>query len=253
MIGNIPAQNEWEINRLGKLTASKIRNILVKPRSKSEVISKTALTYLTEKVTELATGTSRQVSTYATEWGNEHEPVAAKWISDRYPDFEYLGKDSPKFFGYSDFSGGSPDGVSKASRLVAEIKCPENPANHTAHVMLKTQEDLAKAEPDYYCQIQFNMMCVAKKWGVSFEDTSGLFLSYCPLYEGVFQELQFKHIEIKPDLKLYGELKDAIPKAEELLATMYSAVLELTKPNALIAKGDDINGQDIVVIDKECA
>lgn len=249
MIGNIPAQNEWEINRLGKITASKIRNILVKPRNKSEgELSKTTLTYLSEKVTELATGTTRQISNHSIEWGNEYEPVAARILKKRFPDFEYLGKETQQFFEYSDFSGGSPDGYSKEHKLVAEIKCPENPANHTKYILLKTQEDLAKEEPDYYTQIHFNMMCVAKHLGVKYKEMTGVFLSYCPLYEGAFENLQSHLMLIEPDMDLYNKLTEALPKAEATLAAMYQNLLDkVPEPHVTVLEGTEVNGTSVLI------
>lgn len=253
MIGNIPAQNEWEINRLGKITASKTRNILVEPRTKEAkangALSETLKTYLIEKVTEVATGTTRQISTYSTQWGEEYEPVAAKRIKDRYPDFVYLGKDNPRFFEYSDFSGGSPDGYSAVEKLVVEVKCPENPANHTVYVLLESQYDLQRVEPDYYCQIHFNMMCLAKYLGCDYSDMKGLFVSYCPLYEGMFEALQYKELILLPDMELYEKIKSALPKAERALAEMYSAMVELTK-SVVLLHGEQVNDTSVLIAEK---
>lgn len=253
MIGNIAAQNEWEINRLGKLTASKIRNILVEPKTKEArangELSETLKTYLIEKVTEIATGTTRQISTYSTQWGEEYEPVAAMRIKERYPDFVYLGKDNPQFFEYSDFSGGSPDGYSPSAKIVGEVKCPENPANHTAYLLLKDQYDMQRAEPDYYCQLQFNMMCMAKHLGCEFSEMKGLFVSYCPIYEGVFEALQYKEMVILPDMDIYEKINTALPKAEKALAEAYSEMLELTKSVTLIT-GEQVNGTNLLIVEK---
>lgn len=252
MVGNIAPQNEWEASRLGKLTASKISQLLVKPRG-SDKIAKGTITYLLDKVTEIATGTTRQVSNYAIEWGNEHEPVAAQFFKQHYPDFKYLGKNSPEFFEYSDFSGGSPDGYSLDAKMVGEIKCPENPANHTRFLRMDGQDEFAKSEPDYYAQLQFNMMCVAKKFGFEFTDMRGVFLSYCPEYKAQFEGLQYYPIEVTPDMDLHDKIVAAIPNAEEVLGGLYSELLEKAKKkDVLLSTGDNINGQDIVIVE-ECA
>lgn len=251
MIGNIVPQNEWEAARLGKITASHIRKILVQPKTKAAreagEISETLSTYLIEKITEIATGTSRQVSTFATEWGEEHEPAGALYIKERYPDFVYLGKNSPRFFDYSDFSGGSPDGYSEAARLIGEVKCPENPANHTLYAMMESQADLFKHEPDYYCQLQFNMMSVAKFFGWDFEETKGLFISYCPLYTGRFETLQYKELLIAPDMELYKAISGALPMAERMLAAAYSKLLGKATNDPILITGDNINGTSVLL------
>lgn len=254
MTGNRPPQNEWETKRLGKFTASRIKDLLTEPKLKTAKeageLSETAKSYILEKVTEIATGTTRSISTYATEWGNEYEPAAALRIKERYPDFIYLGKDNPKFFEYSDFSGGSPDGYAIASKLVGEVKCPENPVNHTKYVLMQSQYDLQKIEPEYYSQIQFNMMCVAKELKCDFSEMKGLFVSFCPLYEGDFEPLQYKELEIFPDLDFEAKVKVALPKSEKILAETYSAVLELITPDPILITGDTIQGQNILIAEQ---
>lgn len=250
MIGNIPAQNEWEAVRLGKFTGSRMNDLTTEPKLKADKeagnLSATAYKYIMEKLAEFATGTTRQVSTYATEWGNEYEPEAAYEIKKRYPDFEYLGKETQKFFPYTDFSGGSPDGYSAVAKLVGEIKCPENPANHTAYVLFETQEDLAKAEPAYYSQIQFNMMCVAKFLGCDFKEMKGLFVSYCPMYEGDFEHLKYKELAIEPDMEFHDKVIKALAKAEKHLADLYC---KMTTQSILIT-GDTIQGQSVLIAEQ---
>src|SRR5690554_1124876 len=112
MIGNIIAESPWEIARIGKFTASRISELFSEPRAKKDQgkLSETALGYVFEKASEIVTGTTRQVQNWAMEWGNQYEPEAAFRIKQQYLDFIYLGKESPEFFKYTDFSGGSPDG-----------------------------------------------------------------------------------------------------------------------------------------------
>lgn len=176
----VPA-TKWELLRMGKFTSSEISPLLVSPKDKSQNVAEGAKTYIYEKAAEIVTGTVRKVETYAMEWGNEHEPTAAFILKQKFPGFEYFGKQEPRFFAYTDFSGGSPDGVSRAEKIVGEIKCPENPSNHVEFCLLNTGEDLKKFDKNWWHQIQMNIACVAKAWGVSPLTLKGAFISFCPL------------------------------------------------------------------------
>ena len=220
MTGNIPAESPWEIQRLGKFTSSKIDALFTEPRSvKAKAageLSESAKTYIKSRAAEIITGTTRQVSNWAMEWGNTYEPIAAEKLALRFPGLEYLGKENPRFFRFSDFSGGSPDGWHVEMKLVAEIKCPEDPANHVEYCLMQTGNDLKESERDYYHQIQMNMVCVAKEFNIPFKEMRGVFCSYCPLVNEPYQDI--KTLIIEPDMDFIAKLPLVIEKAESELA-----------------------------------
>lgn len=220
MIGNIIAETPWEIKRLGKFTSSEIDNLLTEPitRKAKEAgeLSETAKTYILKKVSEIITGTRREVSGPAIEWGELYESEAAALIKEIYPSFKYMGKENPEFFPYSDFSGGSPDGLDEAAKTVHEIKCPENPVNHVRYCLLKSGEDLKEAERDYYHQVQMNMLCVAVCKGWNLSDMKAIFTTYCPIVNDPYPRI--KMLTIYPDMEAIEKLQAVIPAAEQMLA-----------------------------------
>lgn len=234
MIGNIYPAGKWLIDRLGCFTSSEVDNLLTEPRSKAAKeageLSDTAKTYINSKAAELVTGTMRDFSNAATEWGELYEPEAAALLKTYYPDMAYYGKEKPKFFPYTKFSGGSPDAVSE--NTVFEIKCPENPANHVAYCRLKSAADLKTMERKYYHQIQMNMFCVARHNGVGFMDMQGLFCSYCPIVTPGF--IKLKMIPVYPDLEFADRIPGIIQAAEKLLSEIIEDMTVEKNPNVIL-------------------
>lgn len=245
MTGNIVAESAWEIARIGKFTSSKIDALFTEPKSaeakKKGELSESAKTYIREKAAEIITGTTRQVDNWSLEWGNTYEPYAAELLKETFPDLLYLGKQNPEFFKYTDFSGGSPDGVDRKHRLVFEIKCPEAPVNHVEYCMLESAEELKKSQRDYYHQIQMNMACVAKEWDVDFMDMKAVFATYCPLVNEPYPKL--RSMVIYPDQSFYERLPYVIADAEKKLAEI---VWALNNPSAVIATNDKQVGATVI-------
>lgn len=235
--GNIPAETEWEIARLGKFTSSRINDLFTEPKSKAAKergdFGETAKTYIKSRAAEIITCTTRQMTNWAMEWGNTYEPMAADKLKIRFPGMEYWGKENPMFIKYSDFSGGSPDGGHVEMKLIFEIKCPEDPANHVEYCLLKTGEALKACQRDYYNQIQMNMVCFAKKYNIPFEEMRAVFASYCPLVNEPFQDLKILFVD--PDLEFYQRLPSVIERAEKELAEI---VFSLNKNSVAVAHHD---------------
>lgn len=239
MTGNIPAESPWEIARLGKFTSSQIDALFTEPRSKEAKakgeLSETARTYIKSRAAEIVTATTRQTTNWAMEWGNTYEPMAAEKLILRYPGMVYLGKENPIFFAFSDFSGGSPDGLDQELKLIFEIKCPENPVNHVEYCMMLTSEDLKDAQREYYHQIQMNMACVAKKWGVKFSEMKAIFCSYCPIINDPYIDIHT--VVVEPDIEFFQRLPKVIDRAENSLAELVW-LLNRNHRSSLIAQHD---------------
>jgi len=149
----------WFDARIGKLTASRFGGLLTRPRSKKDkeagLVSKTTETYLREKVTEVLTGETRQLSSEALTWGSETENDAREFYElNKLVEVEQVG-----FISWKEnlMVGGSPDGLVGLDGII-EIKCPYDSNNHTVYLYNK---EIPKA---YYAQIQGNLFITDRKW-----------------------------------------------------------------------------------------
>ena len=211
-------EGQWMQKRAGSFTSSQIGCLFTEPRTKAAKeageLSETAKTYIMQKVSELLTGTIRNTfRTPEMEWGLLQEPYAIELLKDIYPGLVYYGAENPKFFQYSDFSGGSPDAVDH--NVVIEIKCP-NPTTHIEYLLC--ENDIKGMNKDYYYQIQMNMACVAKEMGFDVMKMQGIFASYCPLM--IEPKLRLVTYVVSPDEEFQTNFPNVISKAENYLRTI---------------------------------
>ena len=153
---------EWFINRQGNFTGSEVWKIMTEPRSKKDDLSKTAETYILEKVWEKLSGEVKQgINNFATEFGNENEPIAKKFYQSVTGNEvkESLMLYSNEIEGLT----GSPDGLIGEYGLI-EIKCPFNGANHLRHCFITDEESLLSEIPEYYYQMQCYMLLSNRNW-----------------------------------------------------------------------------------------
>lgn len=208
----------WEKQRLGRFTSSEIHKLMVKGRSKDQYFGQGALTYIKTKVAEIITGErTPDVSSNAIEYGRSMEPEAFQVFEQLRPDLEavHFGIAVPEFYPYGDFAGGSPDGF--AGKGILEIKCPYNSTNHIEHLLLTTPEDLKNYSPEYYWQVQANMMFTGKP--------ICYFISYDPRV--IAFEQRIKVLEVPAVADDHIEIAERVEKAAELMSDY------LTKLNIL--------------------
>lgn len=214
MIGQLYPETIWEKLRHGKLTASKIIELFKEPKTKADKeagkFSQAGYKYIRTKASEIITGTYRGFESNATDWGKYCEPLAASEIAERHRDFIYYGSENPEFFDFTDWSGGSPDGIKP--KTVFEIKCPEDPSNHIEYCDVLDSETLKDIFPDCWHQVQFNMACVAKKYEWSFFDMKGVFVTYSPRVIDGYRK--YHEAIIEPDHHFYFNLPKIIERAE---------------------------------------
>jgi putative phage-type endonuclease len=160
---------EWFIARLGKVTASRLSEVIA--RTKSGAWGASRANYMAELLTERLTGvpTEKYVSA-AMQRGTDTEPAAiAAYAFRADADLKEVG-----FVNHPTIaeSGASPD------RLVGrfgslEVKCP-NTATHIETVLG------AKIDACYVTQMQWQMACTGRKWTdfVSYDDRLPEFLRY---------------------------------------------------------------------------
>lgn len=143
---------EWMQARLGKVTASRVSDVIAKTRNGWGASRKN---YTAELVAERLTGTAAPSYTNpAMQWGLDTEPQARAA-------YEFFRDASVQEVGFIDhpkipMTGASPDGY-VGERGMVEIKCP-NTATHIDTL-------LNKAIPDkYIVQMQWQMACAGRDW-----------------------------------------------------------------------------------------
>ena len=143
---------EWHAARLGKVTASRVADVIAKTKT-GWGASRANL--MADLIVERLTGQPASTFTNAAmEWGTEQEPAARAAYSARTGELvEEAGFiDHPRVAS----SGASPDGLVGDDGLV-EFKCP-NTATHLDTL-------LAGAVPNkYVTQMQWQMACTGRKW-----------------------------------------------------------------------------------------
>lgn len=153
----------WDKQRLGKFTASEIYKLMGVPKSKTDIFTDTAYTYILDKVSEELTGFAPVKNGEALVWGIEQESQAKKWFTT------ITGKtiEEVGFISLNEHSGGSPDGIVEDG--IIEIKCPYNTVNHIKHIL--DSDNFRSNFPDYYWQMQMNMLVTEtqKAYFISFD------------------------------------------------------------------------------------
>ena len=143
---------EWHKARLGKVTASRIADVMAVSKSG---VAATRQNYEAQLIAERLSGNPTPGFTNAAmQWGTEQEPNARSAYS-------FIVDTNVEEIGFIDhpsikMSGASPDGLIGKDGLV-EIKCP-NTATH-----LRFLED-EKIERKYRYQMNWQMACAGRQW-----------------------------------------------------------------------------------------
>ena len=143
---------EWFQMRLGKVTASRVADILAKTKTGP---SASRQNYLIELAIQRTTGIIQEsYSNSAMEWGTQTEPqarVAYEVTTNNFVDLvAFIDHPSIKWFGCS------PDGI-VSDRCLLEIKCP-NSATHWEYFKSK------KPPQKYFIQMQAQIAVTNKDW-----------------------------------------------------------------------------------------
>lgn len=143
---------EWFEQRRGKVTASRIADIMARTKSG---YSTSRQNYLMQLLCERLTGKVEE--TYQSEAmrrGNDLEPEARNWYQLETGEIV----EQVSFIDHPTIpqAGASPDGLVGDEGLI-EIKCP-NTATHIETLRSKKPSDR------YYKQMQWQMACTGRKW-----------------------------------------------------------------------------------------
>jgi len=144
--------DEWFRARAGKVTASRVADIIAKTKSG---YSSSRDNYMAELICQRLTGSvGESFQNAAMVWGTNTEPLArAAYISAKGTGVEEIG-----FVPHPTIenAGASPDGLVGEDGLV-EIKCP---LTNTHMNMILEQEIPTK----YHVQMQWQMACTGRQW-----------------------------------------------------------------------------------------
>lgn len=166
---------EWFNARLGKVTASRVADVIAKTKTG---VSTSRANYMAELLIERLTGTKQDGFTNADmQRGIDLEPIAVSIYE--------IGRKSVEPVGFIEhptinMSGASPDGLVELDGQI-EVKCPR-PANH-----LDTLRN-EKIPSKYVSQVQWQLACTGRHWCD--------FVSYCPDFD---LKMQLKVIRVKRD------------------------------------------------------
>lgn len=143
---------EWFTARLGKVTASRVADVIAKTKTG---YSTSRENYMAQLVCERMTGTqSESYNNAAMQWGTDQEPLARA----AYEAAKDVLVDEVGFVIHPTISnaGASPDGLVGDDGLI-EIKCP-NTATHIDTLLSD------KVPSKYNTQMQWQMVCTGRKW-----------------------------------------------------------------------------------------
>ena len=144
--------DEWFAIRIGKVTASRVADIIAKTKSG---YSTSRDNYMAQLVCERLTNQKGESFTNAAmQHGTETEPLARA----AYEALEDVLVDEVGFVPHPsiEMAGASPDGLVNDDGLL-EIKCP-NTATHIETLLSQT------VPGKYNTQMQFQMACTGRKW-----------------------------------------------------------------------------------------
>ena len=148
----IQGSQEWINSRLGKVTASRIRDVVAKIKTGEAAARRD---YRIQLVTERLTGQKEEGYTSADmQWGTDTEPLARSAYEAETGNLvaEVGMIDHPSIA----MTGASPDGLVGAEGML-EIKCPKT-ATHLQTLME------GKAPTQYIPQMQWQMACTGRQW-----------------------------------------------------------------------------------------
>lgn len=177
---------EWHQDRLGKVTASCIADVMMKPSTAGYQ------KYRARLVCERLTGEPTDGFTSAAmQHGTDTEPQArAFYEMTTGCDVAQVGFIAHPTLG---MTGASPDGMVDEDGLI-EIKCPQ-PATHIATLTG------AGIDRRYLLQMQWQMVCTGRKWCD--------FVSFCPSFP---MDLRMYQQRVDLDAELSEEITEAVTR-----------------------------------------
>lgn len=221
-ISNIEIYSEeWNRQRLGKFTSSKIHCLMTK-----KPLTEDSISYINQKVGELLTGQStvgedEKIDNDHTAWGVINEPLAIqKFGAAKGINFLVVGKmihePGSRFSSTPDAIWVINSSISKENHYnvaSVEVKCPHKFNTFIPLYRCKTPVDVKSENRNYYWQVldQMDNCCAA----------IGYFAVYHPMFpEGNnLRVIEFKKIDLWDDFSLLQQRKK---QALEIFGQVYS-------------------------------
>lgn len=197
----IQGSEEWHAVRLGKITASRLGDLMKKTKyGESTYKTRLRMELAIERITN--TSASATVMNKAMHDGIEREPDA-RTLFEAVTGKEVAlsgSHDHPEIVNTS----ASPDGLLRGENAILEIKCP----THTTHAKNLMADGMDKR---YLFQVQWQIACT--------ESTHGYFASYHPDFP---PELRLKWVRVERDDEVIAQITDEVRKfdieVEDLVA-----------------------------------
>ena len=192
---------EWFTARLGKVTASRVADVIAKTKSG---YSASRANYMAELVCERLTGRSGDFyQNAAMVWGTETEPMARSAYEAHSGNL--VTETGLVLHSSISDAAASPDGLIDEDGLV-EIKCP----NTSTHIDTLLDE---KVPSKYVTQIMWQMACTGRKWCD--------FVSYDPRMPEHMQ-IFVKRVERDDDIivELEREVEKFLSELDEKITTL---------------------------------
>lgn len=180
--------DEWFKARLGKVTASKLSDVMATTKSGESAYRRT---YRHQLVTERLTGKQTEIYiNQAMQHGMDTEDEARDFYVFKHADVKEVGfVDHPTI----DMAGASPDGLVGDDGLI-EIKCRQ-PQNHTETLISH------QIPSRYKLQMYWQMACTGRKWCD--------YVSYCPSFP---ESLKMVVIRLQWDDEQIKLLEESVTK-----------------------------------------
>lgn len=143
---------EWYEARLGKVTASRVADVVAKTKTGWGA---SRANYMAQLIAERLTGVpAESYSNAAMQWGTEKEPEARAA-------YEFMTDATVELVGFIDhphilMTGASPDGLIGSDGMI-EIKCP----NTATHIDTLLGQEIPNK---YILQMQWQMECAGRQW-----------------------------------------------------------------------------------------
>lgn len=216
---------EWFRKRLGKITGSRVGDLMKSGRSKDSMFGETAKSYIYQLAAErdmnpifvnddeLFEMYLQQVgfSSKSIEWGNEQEENARvlyykRTGRDMHETGLCIHQTIPNF-------GSSPDGFyagSDGEKGCLEVKCPNQNTFMRYKEEIKDNATLLLVKSEYFFQCQSHMMVTKADWCD--------FVVYCP-----FQRDPTHTVRITPDHSCFASIEKRIIAANDIINQIIDA------------------------------
>lgn len=216
---------DWYRKRLGKITGSRVGDLMKSGRKKEEIFSETAKSYIYQLAAERDMNPAvveddkqfedylQQVNTTskAMQWGTDQEADARslyEYITGRRMVETGLcvHPTIPNF-------GSSPDGYyydDNGEKGTLEVKCPNQNTFMKYKVEIKDNASLLLVKPEYFFQCQSHMMVTGASWCD--------FIVYCP-----FQKNPIHITRISPDYSCFDIIEKRIRVANDIINELIEA------------------------------